>query len=393
MDHALTYKPFGAFRLLLAACVVLQHIHPVLPYTIVAREEYLELGSLGVDVFFLASGYIITEAVARVYLDRPWAFLANRAVRLLPAVVLVITLTAIMWAAFIAQGDHVVPRMAKLIAVSVMHLFPFTRGMTSEYEILGVMWALRVEFTFYLFCFVALFAMPYLTTERRQGAVLVVGAVVLGVVFAVDSTRTTPTMLRFIPYFVLGAGLYLASSLQSRALARIVGVIAAIAFVGAVVDQCNRPPFHEAAGFARDRLAQTLIMVLLIALFAVLSFMRIGGRLARLDRALGDLSFPLYVVHDPIIVFAALCFAPSVPIAIVTALTALAAAWLLYAALEKPLMALRTRIRKVEIQFADAEVASVPAAAPLAAEVLPHIRAVPAMAPVGVLTRVRDGAA
>jgi len=393
MDHALTYKPFGAFRLLLAACVVLQHIHPVLPSGIVAREEHLELGSLAVDVFFLASGYIITEAVARVYLDRPFAFLANRAVRPLPAVVLVITLTAVMWAAFIAQGDHIVPRMAKLIAASVLHLFPFTKGVTSEYEILGVMWALRVEFTFYLVCFAALFAMPYLTTARRQGAVLVVGAIALGVVFAVDSTRTTPTMLRFIPYFVLGAGLYLASSLPSRTLARIVGVIAAVACVGVVVDQCNRPAFHEAAGFARDRLAQTLIMMLLIALFAALSVMRVGGRLARIDRALGDLSFPLYVVHEPVIVVAALCFAPAVPVAIGTALTALAAAWVLYAGLEKPLMALRTRIRKADIAFADAAAAPAPAAAPLAADGLPHVRTAPAMAPLGVLSRVRDGAA
>jgi len=358
MDKALTYKPFGTFRLMLAACVVLQHIHPVLPMAIVEREQHLELGSLAVYVFFLASGYIITEAVALVYLHRPWAFLANRAIRLLPAVLLVTTLTAVIWAFLIAQGDHLVPRAIKLIVVSVAHLFPLTKGLTAEYEILGVMWALRVEFTFYLFCFLALFGIPYLTTERRRLAAMVAGAVVLGALFVMDSLREMPSMLRFIPYFIFGAGLYLASSQRSRRLAWAAGVIAALAFVGMLVEQGNHPPLHEAAGFARDRLAQALILVLLVALFSALSFMRIGGRLARLDRFLGDLSFPLYVVHDPVITLAALSFAPSVPTAIATALASLVAAWLLYVILEQPLIALRTRIRKTEIRFADSPAAS-----------------------------------
>ncbi|MEW6639439.1 MAG: acyltransferase [Pseudomonadota bacterium] len=379
--QALTYKPFGAFRLLLAACVVLQHIHPVLPHAIVAREEYLELGSLAVDVFFVASGYIITEAIARVYQGRPWAFLANRAVRLLPAVALVVTLTAILWAVFIAQGDHLVVRAARLVAVSLAHLFPLTKSLTSEYEILGVMWALRVEFTFYLLCFLALFAMPYLTTPRRQAAVIVLGAIVLTALFAYDCLRDVQTMLRFIPYFVFGVGLYLASHMQSRTLARLVGAIAALAFVGMLVEQTNRSAFHEAAGFARDRLAQTLILVLVVALFTVLSFMRVGGRLARVDRTLGDLSFPLYVAHDPVIVFAALSWTPGVPTAIATAMAALAAAWLLYVVLERPLMALRTRIRKSDIRFADAGPQSRPASAPAHTELLSHARAYPSLTP------------
>lgn len=374
MAQALTYKPFGAFRLMLAACVVLQHLHPVLPSAIVAREEHLELGSLAVDVFFVASGYIITEAIARVYQGRPWAFLANRAVRLLPAVALVITLTAMLWAVFIAQGDDVVARSAKLVVVSLAHLFPLTRGFTSEYEILGVMWALRVEFTFYLVCFLALFAMPYLTAPRRQAAVIVLGAIVLTALFVFDCLRDTQSMLRFIPYFVFGVGLYLASHLESRALARLVGVIAALAFVGMLVEQTNRSAFHEAAGFARDRLAQTLILVLLVALFAALSCMRVGGRLARIDRALGDLSFPLYVAHDPVIVFAALCWTPGVPAAIAAAGLALVAAWLLYVGLERPLMTMRTRIRKSDIRFDD-DVAPQPATAAATVELRPRAAA------------------
>lgn len=352
MQGALTYKPFGAFRLVLAACVVLQHIHPILPKAIVEREEHLELGTLGVYMFFMASGYIITEAIARVYSNRPWAFITNRAVRILPPVLLIIMLTAIMWAVLMAQGDHIALRTIKLIGVSVAHLFPLTDRITSEYELLGVMWALRVEFTFYLLCFIVLFAVPYLTTVQRQSAALIGGAVLLGLVFTYDCMRAAPSMLRFIPYFLCGTCLYLASS-QARPLARIAGIIAAIAFAGILVEQGHKPPVHEAAGFTRDRLSQTLIMVLLIALFTALSFIRIGGRLARFDRALGDLSYPLYVVHDPIIVLVALYFAPGVPTAMATAVVALMVAWLLYTVVEQPLIALRARIRKAEIRFAE----------------------------------------
>jgi len=354
MHGTLTYKPFGAFRLVLAACVVLQHIHPVLPRAIVEQEQQLELGTLGVYMFFMASGYIITEAITRVYSDRPWAFIANRAIRILPPVLLIVTLTAIMWAVFIAQGDHISVRAITLIGASVARLFPVIASrITSEYEILGVMWALRVEFTFYLLCFLVLFAVPYLTTVQRQSVALIGGTFLLGLLFAYDCTRAAPSMLRFIPYFLCGTCLYLASSLQVRPLARIAGVIAAVAFVGILIEQGLKPPIHETAGFTRDRLAQTVIMVLLIALFTALSFIRIGGRLARFDRLLGDLSYPLYVVHDPIIIFVALYLAPSVPTAITTAVTALIGAWLLYTVLERPLIALRTRIRRAEISFAE----------------------------------------
>ena len=94
-------------------------------------------------------------------------------------------------------------------------------------------------------------------------------------------------------------------------------------------------------------------MVLLIVLFTALSFIRVSGRLARFDRVVGDLSYPLYVVHDPIIVFVALYFAPGVPTAMATAVIALMAAWLLYTVVERPLIALRARIRKAEIRFAE----------------------------------------
>jgi peptidoglycan/LPS O-acetylase OafA/YrhL len=99
------YRPFGAFRLFLASLVVLQHYLALAPHWLARKIEPFELGSLAVYVFFVASGYIISEAAHRFYSSRPIAFLANRFVRILPLAVVAIAANVGIWAARKPSGS------------------------------------------------------------------------------------------------------------------------------------------------------------------------------------------------------------------------------------------------------------------------------------------------
>src|SRR5580700_9601293 len=75
------YRCLGSFRLLLAMLVLVSHtasyIHPALPP--------LELGNIGVFLFFVVSGFVICEACDIFYRGRLANFLLNRALKIYPA--------------------------------------------------------------------------------------------------------------------------------------------------------------------------------------------------------------------------------------------------------------------------------------------------------------------
>lgn len=78
----MSYNPFEIFRTLLAFLVLLQHTGHVGPAVI--RIGSYAAGSIAVLVFFTPSGFGITEVANQFYRGRPWAFLANRAMRIVP---------------------------------------------------------------------------------------------------------------------------------------------------------------------------------------------------------------------------------------------------------------------------------------------------------------------
>ncbi len=126
-----------------AICLVLvRHAWP---------ELFPAAGFVGVGIFFVLSGYLITallvrevEATGTVRLS---TFFRNRAVRLLPALVLFLTVLSALVVLFdpLGQRDRLVPTL--LVALSYtadLPLLPPLHGGTSH------MWSLAVEEQFYL---------------------------------------------------------------------------------------------------------------------------------------------------------------------------------------------------------------------------------------------------
>ena len=77
------YRPFGTLRTALAGLVMLHHfgIHLAGP-DLAAALRQVDLGRLAVVVFFVLSGFVITEAAVTFYSGRPIAFASNRLLRI-----------------------------------------------------------------------------------------------------------------------------------------------------------------------------------------------------------------------------------------------------------------------------------------------------------------------
>src|SRR5271168_1134737 len=90
------YRPLGAFRFGLALMVVLQHYQHLLPPE--QRRIFSSTGSgaIAVAAFFAVSGFVVAEALATFYHDRPGAFLANRLLRLGPPYIAALALSVLV---------------------------------------------------------------------------------------------------------------------------------------------------------------------------------------------------------------------------------------------------------------------------------------------------------
>ncbi|MFM2078383.1 MAG: hypothetical protein RJA49_2273 [Actinomycetota bacterium] len=138
-------------------------------------------GSIGVDVFFVLSGFLITsllleelDAHDRIFFGR---FYARRALRLLPALFGLLAVVMV-WATFVASPDtRHKAYMEVLAALSYTRNFTFWSHVPGP--LLGHTWSLALEEQFYLIWPLLL----WLCVRPRQGAMRVV--MVFGAIFIV----------------------------------------------------------------------------------------------------------------------------------------------------------------------------------------------------------------
>ena len=105
-------------------------------------------GGIGVTVFFVLSGFLITRVIIEARDSGTWSmpgFLANRFVRLFPALLLMVTVVSAVMAqrGFRADriADHALPALAYVQNMAPRMRFP----------VFGQTWSLGVEEQFYLF--------------------------------------------------------------------------------------------------------------------------------------------------------------------------------------------------------------------------------------------------
>lgn len=252
-----------------------------LPYPLLAPVA--KYGYLGVELFFLISGFVILMTASRSDLRR---FVVSRIVRLYPAFWACCTLTFV---AILLLGDGRYTATFKQYLVNMTMLSGFV-GVPS---IDGVYWSLFVELQFY-----ALVAMLLLVgrIHQAQGFLLLwLGATLLLELVPVYALRFV-LITDYAAYFIAGAMCFLvwsggATPLRMAAIA----VSLLLALHGALGGVAE---FERHYGTDMNRFAVAGIVTGYFAVMLLVATRRAGALGRRRWLVAGALTYPLYLIHQ-----------------------------------------------------------------------------------------------
>ena len=282
------YRPFGTFRLILALFVVCQHfVANAAPVgNLYATFLPYELGSLAVLVFFCLSGFVITEAVDQVYARKPAAYLINRFLRIVPHFVVAVVISIVIHRLFfdwgtlrIADREHPTLYSAQAfewwnIGGNLLGFLPGANHVIA-YDFVDIVWAVRVEMVFYFAVFFALLVRP-----MRCPIPVLLLALGIGCVFVARQ-------FGLFFFFAYGVLLYDWRRHKRDLFASILGMMLYFALLP--VRNHNR--------------AVALQFVILAGLIATLTWLAFHQTQRRsFDRQCGDLSYPLYIYHQNMLI-------------------------------------------------------------------------------------------
>jgi peptidoglycan/LPS O-acetylase OafA/YrhL len=275
--------------------VVCQHFQYLLPRPEPWLLSHAGLGIVAVAIFFVMSGFVVAEANMVFYPGRPMAFLANRLMSVVPPYIAALIVAAAGQAALWRAGRLVLwdfavigsPWQPALLAAGVLGLVPgFHPRMIAgqDFEFIPFAWSLRVEMAFYIAAFLTLLV------ARKFGGKFLVPLILLAawLVCAAFLVRLRPGLLSSGPMFLLGIATCLHLRFSTRA--TMFYAIACLPLIGlgfASYGQRGSPMLG----------LQLLLVAALLMALRLLIRMPVCPWSKILDRALGALSYPLYLNH------------------------------------------------------------------------------------------------
>lgn len=303
-DVHLKYRPeIDGLRAVAVLAVILFH----------AKIPGLSGGFVGVDIFFVISGYLITTIILREINENAFSFRSfyeRRARRILPALLVVLIATAV--AGWFLQGPYALVRLGQGLMAVTSFVSNILFWLTTNYFTAGLdnpllhTWSLSVEEQFYVF-FPILMLIVWRCARRSMLWVLVFCAAASLVASEVN-VQTGGSLAAF----------YL---LPTRAYELLIGAIAAVAPIGKFLT--TRPRVQHGLGWA----GAVCIMVALLRFDSSVSFPGLsalvpavgcalvllgatrGNLLGRLLSvrplvAVGLISYSAYLWHQPVFTFA-----------------------------------------------------------------------------------------
>ncbi len=315
-------------------------------------------GFVGVDVFFVISGFLITGLLLREYEKTgsisPRRFYARRARRILPASLVVLVATVIAAnVLFFAGRAHAVTIDALWAALFVSNWHFAAQG--TDYFQAGLavspvqhFWSLSVEEQFYFvwpwFLLAVLVGLARLRrrahSPRRVAGALLVAAGVASFAWAWWATGANPTSAYFSTWtrvWELGVGAALAAGIHrlARLDARARAALTGLGLVGLVASLVVITPE------TRFPAPGALLPVLATAALIAAGVAGDGARVLRYRPVvyIGTISYSLYLWHFPVLVFAGALWAGGGPVWYAGVFAAIAVASVLsYHLVEKPVL-------------------------------------------------------
>jgi peptidoglycan/LPS O-acetylase OafA/YrhL len=312
---------FGTFRFMLALLVVWYHL--------VDRQF---AGPIAVFGFYCLSGYLMTRVVNETYADGLSGFgryLANRALRIYPVYWFALGLGL---AVIIVMPDKalLVSENFKAPAFPLVDLIIFGHRLHAS-SAMPQAWSLAVELVYYILIGALLGRRRFFTVGWFVFAlVAVTAAAVHGGKY--EFWWFYSSMVASSLPFATGAMIYhFRDRIPSMPIAIAVAAGATLLLAGLIMPR----ELGRSGG---------IYVGLVIAAIAIAALMQ--ARPSRFDTQLGDLAYPMFLLHYPAGALAlALTGEKGIMTGALTALIALPFCWLSIVLVERPVQALRARIR------------------------------------------------
>lgn len=275
-----------------------------------AAPSYMRGGFVGVDVFFVISGFLISTIILRERDDGDFSlvgFYARRARRLFPALVIVLAVTWLLGWYYLLP--HEFEALGKHMTAGAGYFINFTLKRESGYFDVATdakpllhLWSLAVEEQFYI-----VWPLLLLFVRSRRTLVAVIAALAVasfvGSIYALGKNQASAFYLPQYRMWELGAGALLAVAVLYRPpltgrkadLASFAGLGFVLSASLLLAERANYPGF-----FALLPVAGALLLIA-------------AGPRAVVNRALlahpalvfiGLISYPLYLWHWPLLSFA-----------------------------------------------------------------------------------------
>lgn len=294
----------GAFRLILALAVVASHL------------SRFDIGRLAVLLFFYLSGYWTARIWAEKFASgQTLRFYLARYLRIVP-----LYLGAMLMAALVLAREFG-PENLTLLGVA-----------SSDRDPLGISWSLDIELQFYLL-------LPFLAPLLAGPALarLAASLMIAAIGWWVAGRFGVVTVLQYLPAFVLGAMTFVHAWRPTEDAAN----SALVAFAAMSLATCLTPFIDKTVADPFDRDIFAFVWMLPILPYVARS---LNAPSSKLDRHLGNLSFPLYLVHYPVIVLAGSWLGSGVKVQVVGAAGGMLLALAVYALADRPIDRWRVKI-------------------------------------------------
>ena len=280
------------FRFVAASAVLLYHYsfhgysagdHQLTTVSYLAMAPVTKYGFLGVNLFFLISGFVILMTAAEGSL---WKFGVSRATRLYPTFWICCSLTFAASLLIGHNGTTVTFRqfLANLTMLSGLRQVP---------QVDGVYWSLLVEWRFYFLVSLALAAGLIGRVNLLLGVWLGLYVVLTARPIHVLSALVIP---EWGPYFIAGAMFYL---VWREGMSWYRGSVIALCYV--ITARAAAASVQRDAVFYHTPFSSAVVCVVLAACYGVMLLMSLDRTAPLSSRRwvrLGALTYPLYLLHQ-----------------------------------------------------------------------------------------------
>jgi peptidoglycan/LPS O-acetylase OafA/YrhL len=345
------YIPLGIFRFLLATFVFIFHSASVFDLFM----AQINWSGLGVWMFFIVSGYVIFSAHETFYKGRSTRFLINRCIRIYPTLwVCLLFSLAVLYVSDRPSLNDEVSLLNYGLKEFLLSLSIIGGGLSnSAWAPLSPAFTLTIEMHFYFIAALLFLVLP-LVPKHYYRAIFCYGLLFNLFYVFIELTNSQYRFFghfRFSPFFILGASIFFGQKLGYRNLGVALTILLSTVLSLHIALSTNSSTGY--IGFSLRPIGVTTsgLIFMMTILLAYLSTCKAHGKFRQIDRYIGDLTYPIYLIQLPLLALILEYFSVSGwHYSIVFYLICILSAALINFAVERPLILLRARWRGQNIE-------------------------------------------